>query len=186
MANKARKSIGKLNHLIDRVRPMKDYGDYDKDLISPLLVALGVFIFANFAGLIFQTIAEQIYIALIQPSGLNILPPVIGETILKNSLLELIISPSELLQLLKSVFSISGLLFQNNAIVDIGNIYFPQLLIEIIGLINIFISWRYKTYVLSIITTISMALAYAQAEIQFAQYFFGIINAIFDNVLHAF
>ncbi|MQL52759.1 hypothetical protein GFC01_10895 [Desulfofundulus thermobenzoicus] len=143
----------------------------------PLFVAIALFIFTNEMGAIYGFLANQLYGMLAEASlPFYIPPPHIQETVLKASLIDLLISPSTFLQVMKSIRDISSTLSSNDAF------KFLQLLLNIFSLLNVYLSWRYETYLFSLILSLSLAIAYVQVEVLLVKYLLEIISLLLGSI----
>lgn len=152
---------------------MKEY----KDPILPILISFAVCFLVLNIGIIYHELANSIYhFALEILPQANLPKPQIQESIIKMIILELFSSPFEVLQTLKGFFNLSSIHSQSEPLKYI------QLIIEILSLVNLYVSWYYGTYILSRFVIISLLLAYFQIEVLLLNYLLNLILSLFDNV----
>jgi len=149
-----------------------------KDLTIPLLVSFLVCIVIFNIGTIYHYLAYLLYSLLNEILPHNNLPePKIQESVIKMLATEFLTSPSESLQLIKSLISLSSALSGRGAFAAV------QLFIEIISLFNLYISWRYGTYVLSLTLSLSLIIAYYQVEIFLVEYLMSLLSYLLNHVV---
>jgi len=151
--------------------------DEHKDPVLPILISFMICLLVFNIGLIYHSFACWIYnFASELLPQIDLPEPHIKDSIIKTILLELFSSPSEVLQAIKGFFNVSDIISQNEPL------KYVQLLTEIFSLVNLYVSWRYGSYVLSIVISVSLLLAYFQVEIFLLNYLMKIILSLLDNI----
>ncbi len=151
----------------------------NNDPILPTLLSLIICLFVFNIGIIYHNLACWLYnFSLELLPQTNLPEPHIHDSVIKMIFFELFSSPSEALQAIKSLFSISGIIFQQDLLFKS-----IQLFTELLSLINLYISYRYGTYALSVITSLSMILAYYQVEVLLLDYLVKLVLSLFENII---
>lgn len=152
-----------------------------KDPILPIIISFTICLLVFNIGLIYHSLACGIYdFASEALPQLDLPEPQIQKSIIKMIFIELLSSPAEALQILKSLFNLSDIISQDEPLKHV------QLILEIFSLANLYVSWRYGTYVLSTVISVSLMLAYFQVEILLLNYLVKVISSLLDNVFYLF
>lgn len=107
---------------------------------------------------------------------LSIPPPNIPQALLPEMIREVLFSPTHILQVIKEASDLKGTMTSADPFRAV------RLFAEMVSVLNIFVSWRYKIYALSVVVSVSLVLAYLQAEILLVKYIAAIVSTVFEHV----
>lgn len=149
--------------------------------LKSIMFAIAVFIFVNFSGLVLQGLAEMVHSTLINLNPQLDLPtPDFYNNILQGSLLNLLFSPSDLLQILSDLWNLSNAIISQSWSRDIN------ILISLLSFINTILSFFLKNKYVSIAFSFSLAIGHFTVILPFMEYLISLITYMFDVPIYNF